>query len=210
MIHPYGATPGGRCHTIAPGGAPSPQSSGATSPHPALDLPESPRNDRTARVPAACSLPAAGGERPRGRWCRAKHAISAPATLKGTCAVPGTGRAHRLQPKVRVPPGARSPRTASLIHRSILRCGSDGKSRRLKISDRSGGYLRTQADKRKSLGVMPVAGQRAALPSMHTFHRPLRLRRGRIDRPGRCSPWRAVFALPGLAGAAGARTAGAP
>ena len=145
MIHPYGATPGGRCHTIAPGGAPSPQSSGATSPHPALDLPESPRKDRTAPVPAACSLPAAGRERPRARCRRTKHAISAPATQKGTCAVPGTGRAHGLQPKVRVPPGARSPRTASLIHRSILRCGSDGKSRRLKISDRSAGYLRMRS-----------------------------------------------------------------
>jgi hypothetical protein len=40
------------------------------------------RNDRTAPVPAACSLPAAGGERPRARCRRTKHAISAPATQK--------------------------------------------------------------------------------------------------------------------------------
>ncbi len=54
----------------------------------------------------------------------------------------GTGGAHGLQPTVRAPPGARSPRTSSLIHRSILRCGSDGKPRRLKISDRSSDIAR--------------------------------------------------------------------
>jgi len=111
--------------------------------HPAPHHPTQPlifRKTRATTEPLRC--PRRARSRPQdvsgqGRGVVARSTRSRRDDTEGNMRRSGTGGTHGLQPTVRVPPGARSPRTASLIHRSILRCGSDGKPRRLKISDRS-------------------------------------------------------------------------
>ena len=162
MIHPYGATLVADATPLRRAGHHHLSHPAPPHPHPALDLPESPRNDRTAPVPAACSLPAAGGERPRARCRRTKHAISAPTTQKGTCAAPAQAVLTDFKPTVHVPPSARSPRTTSLIHRSIFRCGSDGnlaasRSATDRHVRRAAHNATTQCDRRRHCAA-PVGG----------------------------------------------------